>query len=86
MYAGRQRVFKHDNSKSRTFDYLLNFQGYKVQRTSDNSTVDTPTNFAVVCKLAAGGKYELRVWAYSDAGDGPSATITITTQIISKYS
>ncbi|KAL9980873.1 hypothetical protein ACROYT_G009512 [Oculina patagonica] len=56
-------------------------KGYKVQR-KDGSILDIPTNFAVVCKLTPGAQHVLKIWAYSDAGKGPFATINVTTQVI----
>ena len=50
----------------------------------DNTVMDAPTNFAIVCKLTPGVKQDIKIWAYSEAGEGPKASATITTQIISK--
>jgi len=38
----------------------------------------------MICKLPPGSTYKLKVWAYSQAGEGPSATIDINTQIMSE--
>ena len=50
----------------------------------DNTVMDAPTNFAIVCKLTPGVKQDIKIWAYSEAGEGPKASASITTHIISK--
>ena len=62
---------------------VYKLQGYKVQL-QDKRPIDVGSSFAVICGLTPGQKSEITIWAYSEAGEGPKATVHITTQVTSK--
>lgn len=62
---------------------VYKLQGYKVQL-QDKPLNDVGSSFAVICGLTPGQKSEITIWAYSEAGEGPKATVHITTQVTSK--
>ena len=62
---------------------MYKLQGYKVQL-QDKRPIDVGSSFAVICGLTPGQKSEITIWAYSEAGEGPKATVHITTQVTSK--
>lgn len=58
-------------------------QGYKVQ-VNDSSINDAASAFKIVCNLNPGNIYTVSVWAYSEVGEGPKASISFSTQTLSK--
>lgn len=58
-------------------------QGYRV-RVNDSSISDAASTFKIVCNLNPGNIYTVSVWAYSELGEGPKASISFSTQTLSK--
>ena len=77
-------VISHTSSPGQfTMLIFVWLQGYKVQ-VNDSSINDAASAFKIVCNLNPGNIYTVSVWAYSEVGEGPKASISFSTQTLSK--